>query len=95
MGYQDNIEYPMGMGTDAMFPEVSAVFTDPVTGTSHDVACYIPGVEAEIEDVVCPFPFVRPNDKGNPRPCIQPCPVSAYSEDEYTLMWTLATIVAM
>jgi hypothetical protein len=66
-------EFPEGMSTERLFPEVSSEYTNPKTGISNTVNCYIPGVEAAVAEIVCPFPFVRPIDQErDPRPCILP-----------------------
>ena len=87
---QMSVEFPAGMATDAMFPEVSSEYTFP-DGTKYTVPCYIPGVEAKVGDIVCPDPFVS-NAAGSD--CVQPCPVSAYTDKEYTFMWASGSAVA-
>ena len=87
------IEYPSGLSTDAMFAEVSSQYVDPTTGISYTVPCYIPGAEAKVNEIVCPEPFVAPLFEKTPQNCIQPCPVPAYTEEEYTTMWTVSSAV--
>jgi hypothetical protein len=85
----------MGMSTAAMFPEVSSEYTDPKTGLQYSVPCYIPGAEAETEKNVCPDPFLVPNDENHPRTCILPCPVPAYTDDQYNIMWEASCTAAV
>ncbi len=87
-----SINFPEGMATDAMFPEETAVYTDPDNGMSYVVPCYIPGADASTNLVICPHPFVR--DAAGEK-CIQPCPVPAYTEAQYRTMWTLSSAVSM
>jgi hypothetical protein len=87
-----SINFPEGMATDAMFPEETAVYTDPDSGMSYVVPCYIPGADASANLVACPHPFV--SDAAGEK-CIQPCPVPAYTEAQYRTMWTLSSAVSM
>jgi hypothetical protein len=57
----------------------------------HDVSCFIPGKTVEVEAIECPAPFVSPF-YDSPKSCVKPCPVNAYSDDEYTTMWLAASI---
>jgi hypothetical protein len=86
-----NVEFPEGMSTEAMFPEESSEYTSPATGLSHTVPCYVPGTVAEDAVIDCD-PFV-PSIDGEI--CLQPCPVSAYSDGDYATMWLLASVVGM
>jgi hypothetical protein len=86
--------FPRGMVTDVLFPSTSSVYTDPHTGILYESPCYTPNAEAVVESVVCPSPFLPPMTdewRGN---CIKPCPVQAYSEDEYHGMWIISSAPA-
>ncbi len=91
-GFGLSINYPEGMATDAMFPEKTAVYTDPDSGMPYVVPCYIPGANASTNLLTCPHPFLP--DAAGVR-CIQPCPVPAYTEAQYRAMWTLTSVVSM
>jgi hypothetical protein len=82
------------MDTAAMFPETSMEYTDPSSNIVRTVSCYVPGMEAKVADIICPDPFVRPVDESHPANCIQPCPVSAYTTQQYKGMWTVSSVVA-
>jgi hypothetical protein len=93
---QYSLFFPRGMATDKLFPSVSSVYIDPDTGILYESPCYTPNAEAVIESVVCPSPFLPPvtdelRGKAN---CIKPCPVQAYSEDEYHDMWIISSAPA-
>ncbi len=93
---QYSLFFPRGMVTDALFPSVSSVYTDPDTGILYESPCYMPNAEAVVESVVCPSPFQPPmtdelRGKAN---CIKPCPVQAYTEDEYHDMWIISSAPA-
>jgi hypothetical protein len=45
------------------------------------VPCFIPGEEKEISATECPDPFVTPLADGHVEPCVQPCPVQAYTDE--------------
>ncbi len=88
---QYSLFFPRGMATDALFPSISSVYTDPDTGILYESPCYIPNAEAVVESAVCPSPFLHPmtDKKTGKANCIKPCPVQAYSEDEYHNMWII------
>jgi hypothetical protein len=93
---QLSLFFPRGMATGALFPITSSVYTDPDTGILYETPCYTPNGEAMVESGVCPFPFLPPmtdelRGKSN---CIKPCPVQAYSEDEYHDMWIISSAPA-
>jgi hypothetical protein len=77
--------FPEGLASDFLYPETSVVYTK-ADGTTYDVSCFAYGV-MEVPKVDCPYPFVNPLSSENVQGCIQPCPVQAYTEDEYTSMW--------
>jgi hypothetical protein len=80
-----NVYFPEGMSSLALYPAVSSTFTH-TNGSTSEVGCFVPGAEVVIKDVVCVAPFVRPV-KGDPRNCVKPCPVPAFTDQEYTQMW--------
>jgi hypothetical protein len=84
--------FPRGMATDELFPSVSSLYTDPDTGILYESPCYMPNAEAVVESVVCPSPFLPPmtDELREKKNCIKPCPVQAYSEDEYHDMWIIS-----
>ena len=88
--------FPRGMATDALFPSTFSVYTDPDTGILYESPCYTPNAEAVVESVVCPSPFLPPmTDKWRGKAnCIKPCPVQAYSDDEYRAMWIISSAPA-
>ncbi len=84
------------MATDALFPVESSLYTDPETGILYNSPCFRPNAEATIERTVCPSPFLAPMTdaflgKVN---CIKPCPVQAYSDEEYHDMWIISSVPA-
>jgi hypothetical protein len=93
---QYSLFFPRGMATDALFPSTSSVYTDPDTGVVYESPCYTSNADAVVEIVVCPSPFLSPmtdiwRGKAN---CIKPCPVQAYSDDEYRDMWIISSAPA-
>jgi hypothetical protein len=93
---QYSLFFPRGMATDALFPNVSSVYTDPDTGILYESPCYTPNAEAVVESEVCPSPFLPPmtDEWRGKKNCIKPCPVQAYSEDEYHDMWIISSAPA-
>jgi hypothetical protein len=73
------------MATDALFPAESSLYTDPETGILYNSPCFRPKAEAVIESIVCPSPFLPPTTDAflGKLNCIKPCPVQAYSDEEY------------
>ncbi len=96
MQYQLSMVFPRGMATDALFPSTSSVYTDPETGIIYESPCYTPNAEAVVKSIVCPSPFLPPmtNRWRGKRNCIKPCPVQAYSDDEYRAMWIISSAPA-
>jgi hypothetical protein len=93
---QYSLFFPRGMATDALFPSSSSVYTDPDTGILYESPCFTPNATALVENVACPYPFLPPTTdewrgKAN---CIKPCPVQAYSTDEYHDMWIISSAPA-
>ncbi len=93
---QSSTFFPRGMATGALFPRTSSVYTDPDTGILYESPCHTPHAEAVIESVACPSPFLSPRTdewRGKVN-CIKPCPVQAYSDDEYRTMWIISSAPA-
>jgi hypothetical protein len=88
-----SLGFPTGVNTSFLYPETSVTYTH-ADGTTNDVACFIPG-EAEVPKVDCPHPFVNPISATNTESCIQPCPVQAYTDSEYTLMWGVSNGIGL
>jgi hypothetical protein len=93
---QYSLFFPRGMATDALFPSISSIYTDPDTGILYESPCYTPNADAVVESVVCPSPFLSPitDELRGKADCIKPCPVQAYSEDEYHNMWIISSTPA-
>jgi hypothetical protein len=77
--------FPAGANTDFLYPETFITHTH-ADGTADNVTCFVPGA-AEVPKVDCPYPFVNPISATHTESCTQPCPVQAYTDSEYTLMW--------
>ena len=77
------------MNTNSLYPETSSAynFSD---GSIEDVQCFVPGEAMEAPKIECPDPFVNPLAADHIKPCIQPCPVQAYTDDQYTVMWVIS-----
>ncbi len=84
---------PPHLALDYLYPETSVRYMQD-DGSIFDVACFEPGV-VEVQKVTCPFPFVNPLADDRLESCIQPCPVQAHTDDEYTLMWGLSNGIAL
>jgi hypothetical protein len=80
-----SVMFPPNIASDYLYPEASVTYTQD-DGSFLDVACFTPGV-AEVPKVICPLPFVNPLADDHLESCIHPCPVQAYTDNEYTLMW--------
>ncbi len=80
-----SVMFPPNLALDYLYPAASVTYTQD-DGSFLDVACFTPEV-AEVQKVTCPLPFVNPLADDRLESCIQPCPVQAYTDDEYTLMW--------
>ena len=90
-----SIHFPANINTDALYPNETVTYTHP-TGEQQEVPCFIPNdITMLIDEVVCPYPFVPPLSEYNIESCIQPCPVNAYTNAEYTWMWTTANGIGL
>jgi hypothetical protein len=83
-----SLYFPSNMDPAVLYPEASSLYTRP-DGTMLDVPCFTPGEAKEIT-LDCPDPFVNSIAKDSLEPCVQPCPVQAYSDSEYSLLWGLS-----
>jgi len=84
-----SIHFPENVDTAALYPEKSFEYT-LFDGTVRDVQCFIPGEAKEAARFGCPQPFVNPIDDNHVESCIQPCPVQAYTDEEYSVMWAIS-----
>ena len=84
--------YPDGMTSDGLYPESSSTYTT-ADGTEHDVICFVPKEPSDAIKEECPYPFVNPVDKDHLKSCVQACPIVAFTDDEYSLMWTVYVLV--
>jgi hypothetical protein len=90
---QFSMLFPKEMATEAMYPETSSIWTD-TEGSQHDMACYVPNERGETKTIVCPSPFLPPNNPDfSARNCIKPCPANAYSNSEYSQMWAVTSFL--
>jgi hypothetical protein len=88
--------FPRGMAMGNLYPVVSSSYTDPETNIRYDSPCFQPNAKAVVDSVACPSPFVPSTTdeligKVN---CIKPCPVHAYSNEEYRDMWIVSSVPA-
>ncbi len=88
-----SVYFPPNLALDYLYPEASVTYTQD-DGSFLDVACFTPE-GAEVQKVTCPLPFVNPLADDHLESCIQPCPVQAYTDDEYTLMWGFSNGIGM
>jgi hypothetical protein len=92
IGGRNSWAFPANMASESLYPESSSLYTTK-DGTEHAVSCFIPKEASDAAQADCPFPFVNPVDQGNIKPCVQACPVAAYSDEEYSAMWTPYVVV--
>jgi len=85
-------DFPPSMETSALYPEVFSMYVHK--GTEYDVKCFTPRSDYVIDATICPEPYVSAKDDGD-IPCVKPCPSPAYTDDEYTTMWIVASTVEM
>ena len=85
--------FPVGMSPEALYPDTASSCTDLDSGRLYDeVPCHhLP--EYAIDELVCPDGFLPPVDPSNPRRCLLPCPVPAFTESQYTTMWAAYSAV--
>jgi hypothetical protein len=81
------------MSKEALFPVDYSTYTDG-NGQQFEVPCTIPGIGPGVVDIICPDPFLPPTNEGDIRNCIKPCPVNAYTFEEYDTMWLTSASVS-
>jgi hypothetical protein len=81
------------METAALYPEASSNYT--YDGIVYDVPCFIPKNESTVIEIKCPNPYMPPEDKNDPRKCVRPCPPPTYTDEEYTDMWCISTVIGL
>ena len=82
------------MSKEALFPIDYSTYTD-WNGQQFEVPCTTPGVGPGAGDVTCPDPFLPPTkEEYTIRNCIKPCPVNAYTFEEYDTMWLTSASVS-
>ena len=86
--------FPAEAKTDSLYPETLVTYT-LVDGTTHDISCFVPGEAFEVPKIDCPYPFVNPVSETHTESCVKPCPVQAYTNDEYTLMWSFSNGIGL
>jgi len=83
-------DFPEGMSKKRLYPEESSLFTLPNDRGEVEVPCSSrSSTLAKARD--CPEPFLKPTEDGIDS-CVHPCPVPAFSDAEYDLMWGFAVI---
>jgi hypothetical protein len=82
-------QFPAGMATDRLYPVSSSVYTLPDGRGEVDVACSSLASTMAKKARVCPDPWLQPtiDSKNSPKTCVLPCPLPAFSDGEYDLMW--------
>jgi hypothetical protein len=88
-----SIDHPVGM-TGPMYPKSTSVYTHS-DGTTQEVPCFFPDKATEVPQIKCPNPFVNPLAINHIASCIQPCPVQAYTNEEYTIMWGISNGIGL
>jgi hypothetical protein len=91
--FPDGPEFPAEISGVALYPEVASEYASK-SGGVFDVPCYIPGANGAIRKITCPSPFL-PRTQEDSGICVQPCPVAAYNDAEYSQMWTWRSIVSV
>jgi hypothetical protein len=87
--------FPEGMSLEAMYPEVASSYEDPDRGRLYsNVPCHHLE-DYRVDETECPDGFLPPVDPRNPRRCISPCPVPAFSEAQYTTMWMASSVAGL
>jgi hypothetical protein len=86
--------FPPNLATDRLYPKEFVQYAD-ADGISFSVPCFIPG-EAKRVTRSCPAssaPFVSPLNPDRSETCIKPCPVPAYTDGEYSVMWAISSCI--
>jgi hypothetical protein len=93
--YKYSSFFPEGMSEEWLYPETATTYTNPEDGRVYsEVPCYhLP--DYSVEEVACPGGFLPPTDASNPRVCILPCPVPAFSDSEYSTMFMASSAIGL
>jgi hypothetical protein len=89
-----SVSFPLGMSTADLYPKEFSTFTSAEEGATFNVPCFVPG-EFIAQVVDCPNPFVANPDTQSPRGCVKQCPSPAFSDREYTVMWSVKSTVGI
>ncbi len=76
------------MADGPLYPKVSSTYIAS-DGTEFESACFVPKEVTEIAQADCPSPFVNPVDPNSLKACVQACPIAAYSDSQYSVMWAV------
>ena len=85
--------FPEHMKPQSLYPLASSVYTFE-DGTTAAVPCFVPG-KAQRTKASCPYPFVTPIADDHFKSCVQPCPVGAYTDSDYTWMWGIGNSIGI
>jgi hypothetical protein len=88
-----SVGWPKNMPIQDLYPMEFSTYVYP-TGTSVEVSCFTQK-EVQIQLADCPANFINPQDPNHIEPCVQRCPVAAYTDEEYTTMWMASNIVGV
>jgi hypothetical protein len=86
---QHSNDFPPGMDTSRLFPTTSSKYTLP-DGSVQDIECSV-RASVEAQAVECPAPFLLPLEASTDV-CVMPCPIAAFSGEEYDTMWVFAIL---
>jgi hypothetical protein len=87
--------FPANIETTALYPESSSAYSGD-DGKMFDVPCFAPKrVEGAIIDTDCPSPFLASITPDHYQSCIQPCPVAAFTDEQYTVMWSFSVAMGV
>jgi hypothetical protein len=92
--FRHSLFWPTGTVPGPYFPKEFSQYTS-YDGITRDVKCYIPDEVQYVAKFDCPAPYKNPIDKDYAVSCIKPCPVNAYSDDEYSTMWLIVSLVGL
>ncbi len=83
-----SVYYPENLADGPLYPEASSTYIAS-DGTELESACFVPKEVTEIAQADCPSPFVNPVDPNSLKACVQACPIAAYSDSQYSVMWAV------
>lgn len=86
--------FPRFMTSELLYPEEFSIYTGP-DGVSYEVPCHVPGQADVFDEIICSPPFVNSILPETNRACVHACPVSQFSEEEYTTMWAVFSGIGM